>query len=245
MLTVLAVGAVFYALGWATRPAKAEVEPDMTPAGPGYTEPLPSHGPADAKVVIIEVADYKCRFCAIRNGLVKRLLAEHRDARFVFKHFPFVSAAESEAGAIATMAANRQGKFFEYSDHLFRHRAEPWDKDALVGYATTLGLDVAKFEQDLGDPQLKQYVRKDKAAAETLRVRATPTLLINGKVVPNDAKADEIRMMVRDAKAQVDGLLERGEAATVLEARAMASARNHPLGSTFARIYIDNDVSDL
>ncbi len=244
---LLLVAAVGYIGGMMTRPADVEPEPDRPIAGPGYTEALPAKGPADAAVVIVEVADYKCRFCGIRNGLVKRLMAEHRDVRFVFKHFPFVSPTASLQAAIASMAANRQNKFWEYTDQLFLNQTDPagWTDERLAAYAETLGLDAEKFAADMKDPLLEAYVTTDKTAAEQLQVRATPTLLVNGKLIPNDATPDTVRMMVRDAAAQVQAVLDSGEATTVQDARAIAASRNHPLGSQYARLYMENDVRGL
>ncbi|MFT7623075.1 MAG: hypothetical protein ACI9WU_002252 [Myxococcota bacterium] len=245
ILMVLGVGAVFYLIGFAFRPAPVEAQNERPSAGPGYTEPLPSVGPDDAPVIMVEVADYKCRFCRIRNGLMKRIMTEHReDVQFVFKHFPFV-ASDSRRGAVGSMAANRQNAFWEYSDLLYRAQSDPWTDGNLTALAGKLGLDTDKFAADLADPKLAAYVAKDEAAAQHLAIRATPTLLINGRIVPNDANADTVRMMVRDAVAEVQGILKRGEATTVQQARAIAAARHHPMGSEFSRVYLNNDVSNL
>lgn len=246
MTLIAAVGVLAYLLGMSVRPDVVDASESREAAGPGYSEPLPATGPADAPVLLIEVFDYKCRFCRLRNGLIKRLEAEHRDdVRFVFKHFPFVSPTGSERGAIAAMAANRQGAFRAYSDRLLLDQRATWSDEKLVEYAAALGLDKTRFEEDLKDPALEEYVRKDKQAAETLRIRATPTLLLNGLQVPNNASADTVRMMVREAVAEVKQIIDRGEARSMAEARAIAAARNHPLGEQFARIYMLNDVSEF
>lgn len=244
-VAALGVFILMYVAGMMGRPAVEKPIVHRGVAGPGYSEALPAHGPADAAVVIHEVADFKCRYCGLRNGLVKRLMSEHRDVLFVFKHFPFVTPVASERGAIASMAANRQGKFIEYVDQLFVNQSDRWTKAQLISYAEKLGLDAKRFGEDLRDPALRVYVRKDKAAAENLQVRATPTLLINGKQVPNNATPTQIRQMISHAKKQVKGILARHEASNVWEARERAAATNHPSGEAFARLYIRNDVEDL
>ena len=103
---ILAVAILGYGFGFALRADDSAPRPFQPNAGPGYFERLPDLGPADAPVVLIEVADLRCKYCMKRNGLVKRLLAEHEnDVRVVFKHFPFVSPQFSERGAVASMAA--------------------------------------------------------------------------------------------------------------------------------------------
>ena len=242
----IAVFVIFYLAGWVMRSDPPQYPTHRPVAGPGYSEPLAARGPVDAKVVITEVADFKCRYCAHRHLLMKRLFAEHEGkVRFVFKHFPFVNPVSSEEAAIASMAASRQGRFWGYVDQLYLHQPEAWDTEAFGRYAVALGLDLGKFNADRQDPALLAYVRADKAAAEALSVRATPTLFVNGRQAPNDANADTIRMMVREAEHEVQGILDRGEAKTVTEARSLASALRHPMGQQFARFYIDNDVTDL
>jgi len=244
-VAALGIFILMYVAGMMGRPAVDKPIVHRGVAGPGYSEALPARGPSDAAVVIHEVADFKCRYCMLRTGLIKRLLGEHRDVQFVFKHFPFVSPVSSEKAAVAAMAANRQGKFFEYADLLFLNQSDRWTKDQLIGYATTLGLDTKRFAEDLRDPALRVYVRKDKAAAESLEVRATPTLFINGVKVPNNATPAEIREMILAAKRQVKGILAGPEASNVWEARERAAAINHPSGESFARLYMRNDVEDL
>ena len=244
-VAALGIFILMYVAGMMGRPAVDKPIVHKGVAGPGYSESLPAHGPADAAVVIHEVADFKCRYCGLRNGLMKRLMSEHRDVLFVFKHFPFVSPVSSEKGAIASMAANRQGKFIEYVDQLYLNQSDRWTKDQLIGYAEKLGLDTARFGEDLRDPALRVYVRKDKAAAENIQVRATPTLLINGMQVPNNATPAQLRTMIAHAKKQVKGILARHEATNVWEARERAAATNHPSGEAFARVYMRNDVADL
>jgi protein-disulfide isomerase len=181
-----------------------------------------------------------------RNALLKRVLAEHEEeVRIVFKHFPFVSPEYSEQGSIAAMAAQRQDRFWEYVDALYEHRTDPWTEAKLIEYAKALGLDSTTFAKDLNDPSLRNYVRYDRAAAEELNIRATPTLLVNGLVVPNWANAADIRKMIRASKREVVELVRSGQASDVVEARAKVAAKNHPAGEEFARRYMYNDVSDL
>ena len=243
---ILAVAILSYGFGFALRADENAPIAISSAAGPGYTEPLPAKGPAEAPVVLIEVADLRCGYCMKRNTLVKRLMAEHKDAvRIVFKHFPFVSPEYSEKSAIAAMAAHRQHQFWEYVDVLYSHGTELWSETKLIEYAAALGLDTEQFSKDLNDPALESYVLHDRAAAQALDIRATPTLLINGAVVPNWANAADIRQMIRASAREVLDLVESGQATNIITGRAMIAARNHPAGEEFAKRYMYNDVSDL
>ena len=243
---ILAVAILGYGFGFALRADDSAPRPFQPNAGPGYFERLPAKGPENAPVVLVEVADLRCVYCKKRNALLKRIFAEHEhDVRIVFKHFPFVSPQYSERGAVASMAASRQGRFWEYVDSLYLNRDDDWSDAKLVEYADTLGLDTADFQQALSDRSLTSYVRYDRAAAEALNIRATPTILINGITVPNWANAADIRQIIRATKAEVVAMVESGDAANYVEARAKVAAKNHPAGDAFAKRYMYNDVSDL
>ncbi len=243
---ILLVAILGYGIGFALRAEDHTNTQLEQTAGPGYTEPLPSIGPENAPVVLIAVGDLRCIYCMKRNALVKRLMVEHEeDIQLIFKHFPFVSPQYSERGAIAAMAAQRQHRFWDYVDYLYLHRKESWSDTRLTEYAEDLGLDTTQFESALTDPSLASYVRLDRAAAETLNIRATPTLLVNGMVVPNWANAYDVRKMIRTSRNEVAALIKSGQATDNVEARAIIAAKNHPAGETFARRYMLHDVSDL
>ena len=80
--------------------------------------------------------------------------------------------------ALASMAANEQGKFWEYHDKLFgEQKIVPASFDRI---ATELELDLEKFKSDMNSRQLQQIVAQDTADAGQLGVTGTPTVFING-----------------------------------------------------------------
>jgi protein-disulfide isomerase len=84
--------------------------------------------------------------------------------------------------AYAAECAGRQGRFWEYHDVLFENGRQ-LGRDALVGYAERLGLDVRAFDQCLDDPATRARVAADVEAASRAGVNSTPTLFINGRLV--------------------------------------------------------------
>jgi protein-disulfide isomerase len=234
-----------YIGGMQLRPAPTEAKIGRSPAGPGYSEPLPSFGPENAPVYFIEVVDFNCFYCMKRTGFLKRLAVEHKNIRFIEKHLPFLKTPGSENAAIAVMAAQRQGKMWHYRDYLFAHQKEQWTEERFVEYARATGLNVEQYKKDLQDPALRRHVRLDKAAASALSIGATPTFFVNGRKVPLTAKAQDLRRMITESENEVRVLLAKGEAKTVAEARGIAAARHHPAGELFTRYYMNSDVRDL
>jgi protein-disulfide isomerase len=81
---------------------------------------------------------------------------------------------------LAAVAAGKQGKFWEFHDRLFANQ-EQLNLEAYKTYARELGLDVARFEKDLADPEVKKAVEADKAEARFLGVTGTPGFFVNGR----------------------------------------------------------------
>ena len=82
--------------------------------------------------------------------------------------------------ALASEAAYKQGKFWEFHDKLFENQ-DKLDVDSLKRYAGELGLNTTQFETDLQSSEVKNRVDKDMSEATSLRVTGTPTFFINGR----------------------------------------------------------------
>ena len=81
--------------------------------------------------------------------------------------------------ALASLAANEQGKFWEYHDKLFAEKtivAASIDK-----IASEIELDQDQFKKDMGSSRLNKIVSSDIAEAGRLGVTGTPTIFINGR----------------------------------------------------------------
>lgn len=86
--------------------------------------------------------------------------------------------------AAAVFAANRQGKYWEFSEQLFKNHASITDAK-IQEIAKQLGLDLIKFNRDIIDPAIQRLIDRDMQEAYQAEVRGTPTVFINGKAVKN------------------------------------------------------------
>jgi protein-disulfide isomerase len=144
----------------------------------------PTLGPKDASVTLVEFLDPECESCRAFFPTVKRILKEYDGkVHFVVRYMPFHSS--SLAAIAATEAAGLQGKYWAMQELLFDmtdewgHQPSP-RKDLFNKYAASLGLDVAKFAQDLDDPRWVQKAQRDMTDGKLLGVNGTPTLFVNG-----------------------------------------------------------------
>ena len=73
-----------------------------------------------------------------------------------------------------------QGKFWEMHDKIFENNRGLND-DFYAKVAGELGLDVAKFKTDFDSTTVQSLISQEMKEAQTVGVRGTPTIFINGK----------------------------------------------------------------
>ena len=105
------------------------------------------------------------------------------DVKLVFKNFPLTRIHKfAMNAAVAAMAANQQGKFWEFHHELFQNYNKLND-EKFDEIAQSLALDMAQFKQDMDNPALTALVQRDLKDGVDAGVRGTPTIFINGRLL--------------------------------------------------------------
>ena len=159
----------------------------------------PVRGKADAPVTLVVFSDFECPWCAKLEPLLAQLLAANADTvRVVFKHLPLPMHPQAELAALAAIAAQRQGKFWEMHDALFA--VQQWTPAAVTETATRIKLDMTRFQADLNSQETRMQLAKDKADAQAAEVAATPSVFVNGRPV-RERSLPALQAMVNEALA--------------------------------------------
>jgi protein-disulfide isomerase len=141
----------------------------------------PNKGPAEARVTLVEFVDYECPHCRTAQALVRQVLDSYpREVRLCFKHFPLSGHTNSRLAAEAAMAAHKQGKFWPYNDKVWAN-ADTLTPAVLEKIAKEVGLDVARWRDDMNSDEIKAAVAQDKSDGTALGINSTPTIYINGR----------------------------------------------------------------
>lgn len=148
-------------------------------------EGSPTWGAAEAKIKILVFSDFECPFCSRGSRSIQVLQQQYgqKDIQIIFKHLPLAMHPNAHLAAQASMAANEQGKFWEYHDKLFANQ-ERLKKDDLLAYARQLGLDMKRFSDALDNGKYKTLVDRDARDAQGLSLQGTPIFYINGYKIP-------------------------------------------------------------
>ena len=170
-------------------------------------------GPAVAKVTLVEYGDFECPYCGQAEPVVRALLANFGDLRYVWRHLPLTDVHPNAAlSAEAAEAADQQGAFWPMHDLLLQHQQELRPVH-LVRYAADLGLDVDRFREDLRRHVGAARVADDVDSAGSSGVTGTPTFFINGRRQYGAYDIDTLTAAVKTAKAQARlGLPDRPRA---------------------------------
>jgi len=137
-------------------------------------------GPEQAPVTVVEYGDFECPYCGLAEPSVRELLRDFGDVRYVWRHLPLTDVhPHAQLAAEATEAAAKQGKFWEMHDQLLEHQGALTVRD-LIGYATSLGLDIEKFTAHLRKHAGAARVAEDTDSADLSGVSGTPTFFVNG-----------------------------------------------------------------
>lgn len=150
-------------------------------------------GPENAPVTIVNFSDFQCPFSKRSVEAMDKIMKNYDGkVKYVYKHFPLGFHKMAKPAALASIAAQKQGKFWEYYSRLFDD-IKKIDPDNLVLWAKELGLDMEKFEADRNSEEAGRILQDDMAMGSRFGVRGTPTLFINGhKIVgANMVKIEE------------------------------------------------------
>jgi protein-disulfide isomerase len=129
--------------------------------------------------------------------------------RIVWKNYPLDFHKDSPLAHLAAMAANEQGKFWEYHDKLFANQPKIQRQD-LLQYARELGLDMKRFEQDLDGARGKSAIDADISEAKALGVNGTPAFFVNGHFLSGAKPYEEFARVIESelsrSRAAIPGM---------------------------------------
>jgi protein-disulfide isomerase len=139
-------------------------------------------GNPEGKISIVEFFDYNCGYC--RNSLpdVLKLIDKDKDVRLVIKEFPILGPG-SVTAAKASIAARRQGKYWDFHLALMRERGTV-DEAKVLAVAKTVGLDIPKLKADMESADVAKILADNHALAEALSIQGTPAFVIDQTLIP-------------------------------------------------------------
>ena len=173
--------------------------PTLQPVGTIAEHPLMNRpqvkfnamGDPNAPVKIIEYSDFQCPYCAqfVKNTEQQIIDAYIATGKVYFEYHSFSDfiGPESARAAEAAYCAGDQNKFWEMHDIIFANQtgenAGAFTDKRLKAFAAKIGLDTAKFNDCFTSGKYADQVKQDGVAATQAGVKATPSFVVNGKLI--------------------------------------------------------------
>lgn len=167
-------------------------------------------GSQAASVVLEEFADFQCGACAGVHPVMNEIKSTYGSKiKFIYRNYPLSIPAHDKSydASVAAEAAGLQGRFWDMQNLLFNNQ-KAWTASAdyrkmWKEYAQRIGLDVTKWENDMLGIAAKSRVDEDLKRGRAIGITGTPSLYINGTLVPSG------EMTQQGIKALVDAELAK------------------------------------
>ena len=135
--------------------------------------------------------------------------------RIVWKHQPLSFHQNAPLAHLASIAADEQGKFWEFHDLIFANQRQ-LSRDQSIVYAKQLNLDLKKFEAAMDGKAGQPQIVADQAEAAALGASGTPAFFINGRYLSGakpfaefakviNAELQRLKIPIPAAAAQAGG----------------------------------------
>ena len=173
-------------------------------------------GPDSAPVKIIEMSDYQCPWCKRFVDTTEKEVEEQYAAaglvQIEFRNFAVTGGNlpkevnEATLAAEAAECANDQGRYWEYHYKLYAEQQGEnegaFRPERLKQFAAELELNQQEFDACLDSHRHIDLIEREREEATSLGARGTPTLVINGQMVPGYLPFDRFQPLIEEALAK-------------------------------------------
>ncbi|MBL8951648.1 MAG: thioredoxin domain-containing protein [Myxococcaceae bacterium] len=160
-------------------------------------------GAKDAKVTVVEFADFECPYCNAARPMMSEL-AKRPGVRVCYAAFPLSAHPNSVPAGQAALFARDAGKFWQMHDLLFENQMG-LSEAAIKGFAKQLGLDADALGKAMAAGKYKDELEATKEAGKNAGVDSTPSVYVNGRKLTLGISMDSLSATVDDELDWVQG----------------------------------------
>jgi protein-disulfide isomerase len=156
----------------------------------------PFLGTDGAPIEIIQFAEFQCPYCGKAGEAIDQVLEEYKGkVKMVYRDFPLGFHDRAIPAAVAANCAGEQDKYWEMHKLLMSNQRALSEAD-LTGHATTLKLDMDKWNTCRKDPKQEAEVKKDMEDGAAVGVTGTPAFFINGIMLSGALPFSEFKTII-------------------------------------------------
>lgn len=143
-------------------------------------EPIAALPKREGKIVLREFVDLECPYCRMTHVALKKALEARPDVLVERRHVPLAMHEHAELAAVAACCAGEQAKEEPFVDAVMTSDVEPTEEHCKK-VATSVGLDLQKFDECSKSGRSKKRIDDDKALAVATKVPGLPTIDLDGE----------------------------------------------------------------
>ncbi len=173
----------------------------------------PARGAASKEFEVVEFADLQCPNCKAAQGTMDQLVQDFPQMHFVYQNLPLTSVHPYAMEAAEVGQCVRQAKgdpaFFVYAGKVYDTQVNLTKEQAeatLRAAVTAAGADPEAAMRCANAPETATAVARSVKLAESLGINATPTLVVNGRIVPVSQVPYEVLKRVVVFQGSLDGV---------------------------------------
>ncbi|CCZ21573.1 putative outer membrane protein [Acetobacter sp. CAG:977] len=160
----------------------------------------PIIGNPNGDVTVVEFFDYQCGFCKRMFSKVLKSVNADGNIRWVLRDLPTLGPI-SRTAAKASLAANKQGKFFEFHQAMMTNNDRLEDEDDVMDVAKKAGLDVKQLKQDMESPEIEKILNDNAQLALKVQTQGVPNFIIGDYISHGAMMGNELEENVAKVRA--------------------------------------------
>jgi protein-disulfide isomerase len=159
-------------------------------------------GNKNGDVTFVEFFDYNCGYCKRAMADMLDLMKSDPKLKVVLKEFPVLSEGSVEAARVAVAVRMQDpggSKYLDFHQRLLGGRG-PADKARALAAAKDAGLDMARIEKDMANPEVRATIEENFKLAEAMGMNGTPSYVIGKQVVVGAIGLDGLKEKIALAR---------------------------------------------
>ncbi|WP_116090962.1 DsbA family protein [Sphingomonas crusticola] len=148
-------------------------------------------------VTLVMFSDYNCPYCRASATEIDRLLKEDPKLKVVWREMP-VLGPDSDAAALAALAAAKQGKYLAFHRALFAGNHP--DRNGIATAARSVGLAATRFAADTRAADVTAELTSNLSLARRMQIAATPFFVIGNRTYQGAIGYDGLVAAIAEAR---------------------------------------------
>jgi protein-disulfide isomerase len=157
-------------------------------------------GNSQGDVKLVVFFDYACPYCKQGHADVSRLLREDPRLMVIYRDFPVLSPASTEA-AMASLSAASQGSYRKFHDAMFESPGRV-SLARTLGIVKGVGLSEERTTSDLKNTALKAEIDRNLVLGRELGLTGTPSYVVGNRILSGAVGYDRLKEAIAAARAE-------------------------------------------